>query len=390
MAEIRIGTSGWSYSDWEGVFYKPGESKFQKYCRVFETVEIDSTFYSYPDPEIIEALAKSSPKGFSFSAKIPSMITHEKKLDLSKGVEKDLERFLNLLEPLKRAGKLAALLIQLPPKYTYQQKDALKGFLDILPRDFRFAVEFRDPSLLRADVLQILSSHGVAYTIVDEPLLPPETYITTSDFAYIRWHGRGKRPWYYYHYRREELEEWRPRLEEVSRQVKQVYGYFNNHFKGYAVHNALQVLDILGIITPAQRRILEEVEKALSEPKAEAPTLAEFLPPAKLPDTVEDMLKILTDERRLARARKISGELIEVEELGETHLTARVKDYKVIIDLERRIILHDCADWARVGMRLSLCKHLAALMLHLERRYAKKILEDIIMNRGEWSFRELI
>lgn len=390
MAEIRIGTSGWSYSDWEGVFYKPGESKFQRYCRVFETVEIDSTFYSYPSPEIIEALAKSSPKGFSFSAKIPSLITHEKKLDLSKGVEKDLERFLDLLEPLRRAGKLAALLIQLPPKYTYQQKNSLKAFLGILPRDVRFAVEFRDPSLLRADVFEMLSSHGVAYTIVDEPLLPPEIHITTSDFAYIRWHGRGKAPWYYYHYRKDELEEWKPRLEEVGRQVKQVYGYFNNHFKGYAVHNALQVLDILGIITPAQRRILEQLEKALSEPRVEAPTLTELLPPDKLPETVEGMLRILTDERRLARAKKIGEELIEVEEVGETHLTARVKDYKVIIDLERRIILHDCADWSRVGMKMSLCKHLAALMLYLDKRYAKRILEDIIMNRGEWSFRELI
>ena len=191
MGKVRIGTSGWSYSDWEGVFYKPGESKFQKYCRVFDTVEIDSTFYSYPDPEIVEGLAKSSPEGFIFSAKIPSLITHDKRLDLNKGVEKDLGRFIEIIDPLRRSGKLGALLIQLPPKFTYHNRGTLRRFLEILPKDIRFAVEFRDPSLLKEDVLDILSRYDVAYTIVDEPLLPPEVHVTTEELAYVRWHGKG-------------------------------------------------------------------------------------------------------------------------------------------------------------------------------------------------------
>ena len=164
---------------------------------------------------------------------------------------------------------------------------------------------------------------------------------------------------------------------------------FNNHFKGYAVHNALQVLEILGIITPAQRRILEEVEKALTEPKPATPTLVDLLPPEKLPETVEDMLGLLADERRIARGRKIGRELIKVEEAGEEYLVARVKDYRVIIDLEKKTILHDCADWSRVGARLNLCKHIIALMLNLDKEYAKKILRDILLNRMQWSFREM-
>ncbi len=336
LAEIRLGTSGWSYSDWEGVFYKPKERKFQKYSRVFDTVEIDSTFYSYPDLDMVEGLSKAAPRGFIFAAKIPSLITHEKKLDPEKNVERDLARFLDLMEPLRKAGILGPLLIQLPPKFTVQEHFLnLKKFLEILPSDFRFAVEFRDESWLRGEVLRELERSGVAYTIVDEPLLPPDLYVT-SDFAYIRWHGRGRAPWYYYHYRREELEEWKPRIEELEGKVRAIYGYFNNHFHGYAVHNCLQVLEILGIITPKQRKVLEEIEKAFERPKAPALTLSELLPPEKLPESVNELLKFLTDERRLRRARSIEAGLIKIEEKTGEHISARVKNYKVIIDLEKK------------------------------------------------------
>jgi len=389
LAEIRLGTSGWSYSDWEGVFYKPGESKFRRYCRIFETVEIDSTFYSYPDPEMMEGLAKAAPSGFTFSAKMPSIITHEKKLELDKGVEKDLERFLNLMKPLRRVGALGPILVQLPPKFTYREHlKNLKEFLKLLPSDFRFAVEFRDESWLREDVFQMLEKSGVAYTIVDEPLLPPDLHVT-ADFAYIRWHGKGKAPWYYYHYRREELEDWKPRIEELDEKVHTIYGYFNNHFHGYAVHNCLQVLEILGIITPGQRRVLEKVEKALQQPRTPKLTLSELLPPEKLPERVIDLLKLITDERRLKRALAIKPDMIKIDEMTDQHLYARVKDYRVIIDLEKKLIIHDCADWSRVGVKLNFCKHVAALMLKVNEEDAKRIMKDILSNRAQWTFREM-
>jgi len=389
LGEIILGTSGWSYKDWEGIFYKPGESKFRKYCQVFNAVEIDSTFYSYPNPEFIEGLAKAAPEGFTFAAKIPSLITHDKKLDIGKAVEKDLTRFLELMSPLKNSKKLGPLLIQLPPKFVYPDHfEILSNFLKILPKDYRFAVEFRDVSWLRSDVLNTLSKYDVAYTIVDEPLLPPELHVTT-DFAYVRWHGRGSNPWYYYHYPRGELEEWKPKLEELKEKVSKVYGFFNNHFHGYAVHNCLQVLEILGIITSRQRKILEEVEKALQEPRTPTLTLSELIPPKDLPEDVEGLLSILTDKRRLKRAKEIDPSLIKVEELAEQYISAHVKDYVVIIDSEKKLIIHNCADWSRVGMRLSFCKHVAALMLNLDKTYAKKFLKDIIQNRVQWTFRDM-
>jgi len=383
---IRIGTSGWSYKDWEGVFYKPGENKLQRYCKIFNTVEIDSTFYSYPDMKIVEKISQNTPRNFVFTAKIPSLITHEKKLDVSKGVLKDLHRFLELVKPLENAGKLGPLLIQLPPSFEYSKhKDFLETFLSQLPERYRFSIEFRDNSWIREDVMNMLSRYSVAYTIVDEPLLPPELHITT-DFTYIRWHGRGRNPWYYYHYSREELSEWKPKITKMLEETREVYGYFNNHFKGYAVHNALQVLEILEVITPSQRKALEEVEKNLKKNVFEQPKLSIIIPPEKIPENVEDMLKLLTDEARFKRGKEIGRREIEILEKSPSSLSAKIKEYNVFIDVERKIIFHDCADWVKVKNTLSFCKHLVALMLQLEPDYSKKILREIILERASWTF----
>ncbi|MEM3397614.1 MAG: DUF72 domain-containing protein [Nitrososphaerota archaeon] len=388
MSRIYIGTSGWSYTDWENVFYKTGEHKLKKYSTVFSTVEIDSTFYTYPSPSLVKGLLNITPEDFLFTAKLPSIITHEKKLDISKGVEKDLDRFLELMQPLLKAGRLASLLIQLPPSYSYEKHyDVFKQFLELTVGEYRYAVEFRDTSWMREDVLNLLSKYEVAYTIVDEPLLPPNTYVTT-DFAYIRWHGRGRNPWYYYHYDLVELYEWKTRIMEIKGKVKKVYGYFNNHFKGYAVHNALQVLEILEIITPTQRKILEEVEKNLIEAKIQRTDITLYTPPENLSENIEGLLAMLTDKTRLKRAKEISKSLIEVREATEQYLSARVKYYNVIIDLEKRIIIHDCADWSKLKASRSLCKHLNALILNIDETFARRILEDLVINRGLWVFSE--
>ena len=201
--EVHLGTSGWSYKEWEGPFYPKGEKKkLTYYSKFFDTVEIDSTFYGYPSKGMILGATKSTPPGFVFSAKLPKLITHEKKLDLEKGVKEDLFRFLRLMLPLIEEGKLGPLLIQLPPSFGYSEGlKKLDGFLEVLPTDVSFAVEFRNKSWLgKADALDLLRGHNVAVTTVDEPLLPPDT-TTTADFAFVRWHGRGERPWYNYRYR---------------------------------------------------------------------------------------------------------------------------------------------------------------------------------------------
>jgi uncharacterized protein YecE (DUF72 family) len=121
---VFLGTSGWSYKEWEGGFYQKGEKrKLRAYSRVFETVEIDSTFYRYPSKGMVMGWLRYSPCNFVFSAKLPKVITHDKRLGLKEDVESDLNAYLDLMRPLQLGGKLGCLLIQLPPKYGYNPEN---------------------------------------------------------------------------------------------------------------------------------------------------------------------------------------------------------------------------------------------------------------------------
>jgi uncharacterized protein YecE (DUF72 family) len=263
--EVHLGTSGWSSKEWEGPFYPKGEKKkLTYYSRFFDTVEIDSTFYAYPSGGMILGATRNTPPGFVFSAKLPKLITHEKRLDLDRGVKEDLFKFLRLMMPLMEDGKLGPLLVQLPPGFGYSEGlKKLERFLGVLPTDVSFAVEFRNKTWLgKSDALDLLREHNVAVTTVDEPLLPADTTVT-ADFAFVRWHGRGDRPWYNYRYRQDELQGWSKKVEAIGTKTKKVYGYFNNHFHGYAVENSLKMMELLGTASAEQRKLLAQVSKKI-------------------------------------------------------------------------------------------------------------------------------
>jgi len=255
-SSIFLGTSGWSYKEWEGNFYqkRTGQSKLRAYSRVFKTAEIDSTFYRNPSKGMVMGWLKYSPSDFVFTAKLPKTITHDKALGLKKDVKADLEVFLDLMRPLQLGGKLGCLLIQLPPKYSYNPQN-LEGFFELLDPMFRYAVEFRNLSWLvpETDTFRILEEFGVAYTVVDEPLLPPEVHLT-ADFAYFRWHGHGENIWFDYRYSKEQLDAWAPKVAETACKVKKIYGYFNNHYHGYAPENCLQLIERLGLLSQEQKK----------------------------------------------------------------------------------------------------------------------------------------
>ena len=259
---IFLGTCGWSYKEWEGVFYqkKSSESKLRAYSRVFKTAEIDSTFYRNPSKSTVMGWLKYSPSDFVFTAKLPKTITHENMLGLKKEVKADLEVFLDLMRPLQLGGKLACLLIQLPPKYVYNPQN-LEAFFQMLDPMFRYAVEFRNLTWLMpaTKTFELLKQYEVAFTIVDEPLLPPEVHLTT-DFAYFRLHGRGEEIWFDYLYKEEELTPWVPKVQDSAKKVNQVYGYFNNHYHGYAPENCLQLLEKLGLLSANQRKVKDKTK----------------------------------------------------------------------------------------------------------------------------------
>jgi uncharacterized protein YecE (DUF72 family) len=383
--QVFLGTSGWSYKEWVGPFYsKEDKSMLRTYAKIFSTVEIDSTFYRYPSKGIVMGWTKYSPEGFLYSAKLPQLITHEKKLDLNQGVEEDLERFMDVMEPLWLSGKLGCILIQLPPKFTYQPKE-MNAFFKILPPQVKFAVEFRDRSWMREETWTMLENHKVAYTIVDEPLLPPEVHVT-SPIAYFRWHGQGSRPWYDYEYKTEELEPWIPKLRETTRKVNRVFGYFNNHYHGYAVENCLQVLEMLGVQTSQQTAARSKVENYLKDRgKTKEVKLEAFAEPAGV--SFEELLQYLTAPRRLERAQDIADDELQITAETTDTIEATIREYHIIIDLKGNIVSHDCADWGKILSTRKLCKHVAKLLLTMDRQEATQILKSMYMDKEKWQFR---
>ncbi|MCX9075140.1 MAG: DUF72 domain-containing protein [Candidatus Methanoperedens sp.] len=381
MGMIRLGCSGWDYRDWADVFYRSeDESRLHAYSRIFNTAEINSTFYSYPSQGIVFGWAKHTPSDFKFSVKLNRLITHEKRLDPSKGVKDDLNRFCELMKPLQDAGKLACILIQLPPGMKFR-KDKVEAFLKILPDDLRFAIEYRNKTWLVDEVHSLLSEYDVAAVTVDEPLLPPMIRLT-SDLAYVRWHGRGRKMWYNYRYSREELEEWVPRLSQMS-QSSEVYGYFNNHYHGYAPENCLEVLEMLGIAVPVQKEAgkhISEYRKIRAGIKTGTRTLSDFEEQEK--EDISALLSVHIDAARLEKAKEIKD--IEIIESGGDRIVADVSGYSVYIDLEKKFILHDCPDWKRAAKERRFCKHIGALILALPEDAAGKVLGDI--KRQPWEF----
>jgi uncharacterized protein YecE (DUF72 family) len=261
---VILGTSGWSYKEWEGVFYEKGEKrKLRAYSQVFKTAEIDSTFYRNPSKGMVMGWLRYSPSDFLFTAKLPKLITHTKKLGLKGDFKADLDTFFELMRPLQLGGKLACLLIQLPPGYDYNLEN-LEAFFETLDPVFKYAVEFRNLSWMRDETWDVLKKYNVAYVNVDEPLLPPEVHLT-ADFAYFRWHGRGEKIWFDYRYSKEELEPWIPKVQEASQKVKKVVGYFNNHYHGYAPENCLYLIERLGLLSEEQKRVKEKAKKKQSQ-----------------------------------------------------------------------------------------------------------------------------
>jgi uncharacterized protein YecE (DUF72 family) len=275
---LMVGTSGWSYKEWEKIFYPDSKTpKLSFYSKIFGTAEIDSTFYANPTRGLVFGWAKNTPKNFQFSVKLPQLITHKKNLDLDKGIEVDLNSFIELLRPLSETDKLGPLLIQLPPSFSSDKMNALEKFFEVLPDEHKFAVEFRNVSWLedRKQVRSLLTKYNVANTIVDEPLLPIDLNVTSKEFAFVRWHGRGEKLWYNYKYSEEEVKPWIARVKEVSAKVKKTYGYWNNHFSAFAIENALTLLEGLGTATELQKQTLERVKnyRAIHFTGIDTPTL---------------------------------------------------------------------------------------------------------------------
>jgi uncharacterized protein YecE (DUF72 family) len=238
---VRIGCSGWNYGHWrERVYPKglPPRRWLEHYATLFDTVEVNATFYRLPSRAAVANWVEGSPPHFLFSVKASRYLTHLKRLtDLGSGVK----RFYERIEPLVDSTKLGPVLWQLPANF-HRNDERLAAALDRVPSG-RHCFEFRHASWFTSDVYELLRERGAALVIGDNPKRPFQTHELTADWTFIRFHygSRGRNG----NYSERELEEWAQRI-EAWRRSAEVFAYFNNDWEGFAVRNGLWLRKRLG------------------------------------------------------------------------------------------------------------------------------------------------
>jgi uncharacterized protein YecE (DUF72 family) len=257
MAEILIGTSGYSYTEWVGPVYPEGTQQkdfLGCYSELFPTVELNFSYYKMPEAgNLAKMLAAGGPR-LGFSIKAHKTLTHEIN---SSQWEGEAKTYLTAIEPFLEAKRLEAVLFQFPYSFHYTPEN--RTYLDKLLRYFKgvpAAVEFRTADWYTGKLIDGMKSRGVSLVSIDMPelpKLPPATDVVTAPLAYIRLHGRNKEAWwgkddharYDYLYDDSEVEAWAARIKRIAEQTQRILVYFNNHPFGKAVKNALKLMQII-------------------------------------------------------------------------------------------------------------------------------------------------
>jgi len=262
---ILLGAQGFSPQDWVGTFYPPQSSPSQFlpfYARVYDTVEVNSTFYAIPAASTVRSWLHRTPPNFLFACKMPQEITHDHRL---LAIEERLADFLDRMRIL--GDKLGPVAIQFPRSFTRRYEDNLRSFLPLLPKDIRFVAEFRSESWNDAEVFDLLGEFDVAWCINDWQDLPPVVE-TTTDFAYLRLVGfhrefqaldRVQRD------RSDELTSWASTIRHLASRLPRIYVYVNNHYEGHAPATINRLANLLDLPTvdpkslwPDQATIFED------------------------------------------------------------------------------------------------------------------------------------
>jgi len=274
---IRVGTAGWSYEDWKGIVYpqrRPrGFDRLGLHASLFDTNEINSTFYRIPDARMTRDWSRrvaGNPR-FAFTAKLFRGFTHER--EAGEAEAKALEA---AMESLAADGRLGCILAQFPMSFrdTPENRGHLARLLERFAR-YPLAAEFRHASWDNGEVLKLLTERATAFVNIDQPALKGNlrpTSHATAEHAYFRFHGRNAAKWfgpdtsnverYNYLYSEQELEPWVRRISKVS--ARNVFAILNNHFRGQAVSNALELQHALTAATPAVPETLRAAFPALA------------------------------------------------------------------------------------------------------------------------------
>jgi uncharacterized protein YecE (DUF72 family) len=257
---ILVGPAGWSYTDWAGIVYphhKPrGFHEAAYLAQFFDTIEINTSFYSPPRAEVVKAWAAriAFNPNFKFTAKLWKRFTHECNANLQ-----DEKAFKQGLAPLLNDGRLGALLLQLPWSFknTPENHEYLSGLI-MQFMEYPLVLEVRHGSWNQPEVFRWLADLGVGFCNIDQPVIgqsiAPSAH-ATAPVGYVRLHGRNYEHWftsnehpeerYNYLYSQTELEPWAARIRNVDRNAELTFVITNNHFEGKAIANALQLIALL-------------------------------------------------------------------------------------------------------------------------------------------------
>jgi uncharacterized protein YecE (DUF72 family) len=258
--KIRVGPAGWSYKDWEGTVYPPHGSKFDHLAYLasfFDTIEINSPFYRIPPPTHSRSWARRVADNpvFKFTTKVFRGFTHE----TTEAPQADIAAFREYLDPLADANRLGAVLLQFPWSFrnSEESRDRLTRLFNAL-HGYPLALEVRHSTFQDAGFFQFLNEHSVSWVNLDQPLFhdsvkPSDT--ATGSLAYVRLHGRNYEKWfahgeswerYNYLYSKEELAPWVDRIQTLAN-TNETYVVTNNHFRGQAIVNAVELEGSLGL-----------------------------------------------------------------------------------------------------------------------------------------------
>lgn len=262
-AIVRVGPAGWSYEDWQGIVYPPGMGSrvhpVEFLAQFFDTIEINSTFYRPPAARTSASWAKKAAGNdrFKYTVKLWQRFTHERDEWPS---EDEVTAFTSGIAPLAVEGRLGAVLVQFPWSFkrTPESREWLARVLDTFA-EFPLALEVRHASWDEPRVYEELADRGVAFCNIDQPLfsksIKPMAAVT-SRVGYVRLHGRNAQDWfraeagrderYNYLYSPEELQPWIEKIERVRSAADETYVITNNHYRGQAVVNALEIQHRLG------------------------------------------------------------------------------------------------------------------------------------------------
>lgn len=255
---IHVGTSGFQYEDWRGALYGtdlPKARFLEAYAAEFDAVELNYTYYRMPARKTLASMVRRTSGRLGFAVKLHGSMTHERDAPAEA-----YDEFRDAVAPLAQAGVLIALLGQFPQ--SLHPDRAARDHLETIRRRFDglpLVFEYRNRRWIRDEIRRWMRSLGVGYCCVDQPSLPslvPPVVWVTSPVAYFRFHGRNADKWYEhddpaerydYRYCTAELSEWAGRITTASEKADDTAIFFNNHFRGNAVHNARELRGLLGI-----------------------------------------------------------------------------------------------------------------------------------------------